>query len=154
MSIKAQFQAQESSQTLRQGLDEFYAINSDKFERPVPDTEWTELLQAHDACHVLFGLNTTLVEEALGDMWTLCGTSMTFKDYAQYTKSDAAKELIKGIGFWNIVTGTLKAIPGAVKVYLLSRKMSKKWEIWKFADRLDEKLVDLRRELNLKILTL
>lgn len=147
-----QFQHQNCPLTLGQGLEEFYAVNAHKFSKPEPDTAWTKLLAAHDACHVLFGVNTTVVEEAYGDMWTLFGTTMTFKEYSEYAKSDAGKALLREIGLKKIIIGSLKALPGCFKIFLKARKMSKKWSLWKFEDRLNDKLIDLRKEFNLEIL--
>lgn len=151
-SKSIQFISPDCTLTLAQGLDEFYAVNAKRFSKPEPNTQWTEMLLAHDACHVFFGLNTSLVEETYADVWTICGTTMTFKDYKDYAKSDAAKELLASIGLKNMIIGVFKAIPGAIRIYLNSRKLAKKWDIWNFENRMDEKLVDLRKEHNVKLL--
>jgi len=150
---KSQFQEQDCELTLGQGLKEFYAVNAHKFSKPVPDTEWGKLMAAHDACHVLFGVNTTHVEEALGDMWTICATTMKFKEFTEYGKNDEAHNLLQEIGLMNLIMGWLKSLPGVFKIFLRSRSMSKKWDIWQFEDRLNDRLVDLRKEHNLKILS-
>ena len=149
---KAQFQYQDCSLTLGQGLDEFYTLNADKFSKPVAAMKWSDLMAAHDACHVLFGVNTSMVEEAHGDVWTLLATTMTFSEYAKFAKSDEARELIQSNGLWNTLIGSIKSVPGALSIVLRARKMSKKWDAWHYRDHLSEKLCDLRQKHNLKIL--
>jgi hypothetical protein len=150
----AQFQDPACDLTLAEGLEEFYAINAEKFSRPTPDLTWFELMAAHDACHVLFGVNTSVVEEAYGDMWTLFATTMEWKEYARFAKSDEAVDIIKTVGLVALIMGTLKSIPGAFKILFRSWKMAKKWDVWAFENRLNEKLVALRKELGVEILTL
>jgi len=149
---ETQFQKQDCELTLGQGLEEFYALNACKFSQPVPDTKWGKLMAAHDACHVLFGVNTTLVEEAYGDMWTMCATTMKFKDFTEFGENDEARDLLQEIGLMNLIMGWLKSLPGIFNIFLRSRKMTKKWAIWQFENRLNDRLVDLRKEHNLKIL--
>lgn len=150
----AQFQDPKCNLTLAQGLGEFYALNAQKFSRPTPDLVWFELMSAHDACHVLFGVNTSVVEEAYGDIWTMSATTMKWREYARFAKSDEAKDIIKTAGVGAVIMGTLKSIPGVFKIFLRSRKMTKKWDVWAFENRLNEKLVDLRKEFGLEILIL
>ena len=90
---KAQFQYQDCSLTLGQGLDEFYSLNADKFSKPVDETKWSALIEPL-MMPVMSCLASTLslVEEAYGDMWTLFATTMTFSEYAKFAKSDEARD--------------------------------------------------------------
>jgi hypothetical protein len=149
---KPKFQQQDCDLTLAEGLEEFYEINRDKFSKAKQDTPWSKTFLAHDACHVLFGVNTTVIEEAYGDMWTLVGTSMKFGDYYEFGKSEEARKILEGIGLSKTIIGSIKALPGIAVIFLRSRKMKKKWDVWNFENRLNENLGQLREELNLKIL--
>ena len=93
----AQFQEQDCPLTLQEALVEFYQINSKLFKPPKPQTEWTELLVHHDVGHVFFGVNTTLLDEAAGDFWTLFATDMTFREYKKYAQTPEGKKLLKDI---------------------------------------------------------
>jgi hypothetical protein len=71
----AQFQEQDCKLTLREAIDEFYEVNSNIFSPPEPETLWTELLVHHDVGYVFFGINTSILDEAAGDYWTMFGSN-------------------------------------------------------------------------------
>lgn len=148
----AEFQNQDCKLTLREALAEFYAVNSRVFSVPKPDTEWTELLVHHDVGHVFFGVNTSILDEAGGDYWTLFGTDLSFNDYLAYAKSPEGKKLINDIGFINIVKCMFFSIPLLYKVYFRTRKMTRKWETRGYHQYMDTPLVEIRKEFNLDIL--
>ena len=93
----AQFQEQNCKLTLKEALAEFYAINSSTFSVPKPETKWTELLVHHDVGHVFFGVNTSILDEAAGDYWTLLGSDLSFKEYLDYAKTPEAKNSWKNM---------------------------------------------------------
>jgi len=146
-----QYQQQDCTLTLTQCLEEFYAGNSEKFKKPQPVDDWTTLLLFHDATHVVFGLDTDIVDEALGDTWTMLGTNLSSKEYLRYLKEDGAKELIREVGWKKMIKGTLSAIPRAFKVFISSRKMNKKWPIHDFQKYLDKPINEIRIEFNMKL---
>jgi len=80
-------------------LAEFYSVNSHKFSIPKPNSKWTELLANHDVVHVFFGVNTSILDEAAGDYWTLFGTDLSFSGYLAYGNIPEGKQLVKDIGF-------------------------------------------------------
>jgi len=145
------YQQQDCTLTLSQCLDEFYAGNGEKFKKPQPVDDWTTLLLFHDATHVVFGLDTDMVDEALGDTWSLLGTNLRMKEYLRYLKEDGAKELIREVGWRKMITGTLRAIPRACKVFISSRKMNKKWPIRDFQKYLDTPINEIRKEFNVTL---
>ena len=148
----ASYQRQNCAMTLREALDEFYSINAHKFGRPEPKTKWTKLLVHHDIGHVIFGVNTTLIDETAGDIWTLLATDMTFNEYRQYLKTPEAKELLKELGVANIIKATLCFVPLASKIYSRSRKMTKEWSFRDYEKYMDMPLGEIRESFNLRIL--
>ncbi|NQY64380.1 MAG: hypothetical protein HRT38_11725 [Alteromonadaceae bacterium] len=148
----AKFQDQHCKLTLREALAEFYSINAHLFSVPEPKTKWTELLVHHDVGHVFFGVNTSILDEAAGDYWTLFGTDMSFKEYLAYTNTPEGKKLIKDIGFINIIKSIFLGLPLLYKIYLRSKKMTHKWEVKGYEKYMDVPLTDVRKIFNLKIL--
>jgi hypothetical protein len=52
--------------------------------------------RSHDIAHVVFGLDTTLNDEALGDAWTLLGTDDGLQRYVSYLRTNPeAQQLMK-----------------------------------------------------------
>jgi len=148
----AQFQDQACELTLKEALAEFYSVNSHIFSTPEADTEWTELLVHHDVSHVFFGVNTSILDEAAGDYWTLFGTNLSFKEYLAYAKSPEGKKLVKDIGFINIVKSLIMGLPLLFKTYSRAKKMTRKWSVRGYHQYMDVPLADIRRQFNLEIL--
>lgn len=91
------YQDQDSTQTLREGLAEYYAANVGIVMRPddLPP-ESVALFRSHDLCHVIFGLDTSLGDETLADTRTLLSCDVGARRYARYLTSDrTAKTLFK-----------------------------------------------------------
>jgi hypothetical protein len=56
--------------------------------------------RSHDIAHVVFGLDTTLADEALADAWTLLGTDVGLRRYVRYLRTNPeAQQLMKQIGW-------------------------------------------------------
>jgi hypothetical protein len=45
--------------------------------------------------HVLFAVNTSILDEAAGDDWTIVGTDLTVKEYLLYAKSPEGKNSLR-----------------------------------------------------------
>ncbi len=150
--IIAKFQEQDCQLTLGEAVEEFYTVNEHKFSKPDPKTTWTELLVHHDVGHVFFGVNTTIMDEAAGDCWTLLGSDMTLKKYGKYANTPEGKKLIKEIGLLLILKSLLYSIPLILKIYMRSSRMNRKWEHKNYQEYMDRPLGELRKSFNLKIL--
>ena len=148
----AAFQEQSCSLTLREALAEFYRINAPIFSKPKPNSRWTELLVHHDVGHVFFGVNTSILDEAAGDYWTLLATDLSAREYLGYVNSPEGKKLLKEIGFINLVKSLVLGLPLLYRVYVQSRKMSRKWRTRDYQQYMDTPLVEVREAFNLEVL--
>ncbi|MCA9842445.1 MAG: hypothetical protein KC475_10015 [Cyanobacteria bacterium HKST-UBA03] len=146
------FQKQDCSQTLGQALETFYAVNADRFSRPTPTDDWTRLLAAHDVCHVLFGVNTSLVDETLGDFWTMLGTDVGIRQYLAYLNNPEAKALLAQAGWRALLQAMWFALPLIWQVWRRSRQMSQPWKLWDYEAHLATPLDELRRDHHLHII--
>ena len=54
------FQKQDSEQTLREGLEEFYSINTQFRNLAEKNNPNAHIFKEHDYTHVLFGLGTSI----------------------------------------------------------------------------------------------
>ena len=139
--------------TLRQGLQEYFAGHSGLLQPGSANIQTARFFRSHDSCHVLFGLDTTLRDEGLADLWTVFGTNIGLRTYAKDLWTDpAARQIVKEIGLFQTVATTLRLPPSFVRVFLRSRRMTKKWP-WGDEERyLDCQLVERRREFNIDVL--
>ena len=134
--------------TLGEGLAEFTASNPGLIPDDAPAIR--ELVRAHDACHVLFGLTTSIEDEALADTWTVFGTSVTLRQYSEYLKHEQFSGLIKEIGWRRMLTGSLRAIPRALRAIRRARKMPEKWPFYDYARFLDTPIAALRQRFGVQ----
>jgi len=108
--------------------------------------------RSHDIAHVVFGLDTTLDDEALADAWTLLGTDVGLWRYLTYLRTNReAQQLMKLIGWTRTAWISLRVLPQIPTVWLHSRKMSRKWP-WEFnEDFMDMSLKEIRRKFNIRL---
>jgi hypothetical protein len=144
------FRAQDCPLTLAEGMAEFAGAQPDLL---APDErELAEFVRAHDACHVLFGLGTALDEEALADTWTLLATDMSARRYAAFLRHKELAALFASVGAWQLVTGTLRALPRLVRVLWRTRRMPARWSFWGYGEHLHTPLAALRERFKIRVL--
>ena len=147
------YQQQDSPQTLADGLEEYYAANIAKVVRPrdLPP-ESVALFRSHDMCHVVFGLNTTLDDEAMADFRTLFSCDVGWRQYGRYMTSDpAAKAIFKELGYLKSVWATIHVIPRICRAAVEAFRMKKRWPWTPPAAFQDRSLADLRQEYGIRL---
>ena len=149
--------------TLKEGIEEYreYLIANDRHvlgENCSEDEKFNIL--CHDATHVIFGLDTSLEEEAMLDCWLFFGG-----DYLKLTKQSLQGSLdleetnkknnvlVKEVGYLKYTYLYLRVMfQKWPKIFFRTRKM-KKWSYFFPADFLEKKISDLRKEFNIEILS-
>ena len=114
----------------------------------------------HDATHVIFGLDTSLEEEAMLDCWIFFGgdyfkvTMEYFKDSLDIKETnEKVFALVKEVGYFRYIYLYLRVIfQKWPKIFSRTRKM-KNWSYFFPLDFLNKKISDLRKEFNIKILS-
>ena len=145
------YQRQDSHQTMREALDEYFADFADRVD---PDTlgENGELIRQHDAAHIVFGTSTSPRDEVLTDTWTLLGTTLSWREGMAYYNEPAIREIVSDLGFWRMLLGTLAAIPRAFRIWWRARRMAQKWRWEAWREHLDRPLADIRAEYGIRVL--
>ncbi|MCX4243894.1 hypothetical protein [Paraliomyxa miuraensis] len=158
-AIRCRYQDAQSTQTLREGLAEYRAANPGLFDPEALEKNESlghlgRFFAAHDACHVLFGLSTSLADETLADTWTYFGTDVRWRELWSYFRSDAQKEFfstfLSEVGYGRMLWSSLGAIPRVVRAIWRSRSMTRKWSLHDWSAHLDVPLVELRREFGIR----
>jgi hypothetical protein len=147
------YQQQDSPQTLADGLEEYYTANAGKVARPgdLP-SESCALFRSHDMCHVAFGLNTTLADEAMADVRTLLSCDVGVRHYATYLATDKqAQALFKELGYLKSAWVTVLATPRICRAAVEACRMKKRWPWTPPNSFLGRSLADLRREFGIRL---
>lgn len=89
MSQKPHYMDKQSTQTLREGLAEYYAFNSHITDPATQPTDFGKILLAHDVGHVIYGCDTGMYDELkiLPLFWWT--SECTFRTYLKMKNSPA-----------------------------------------------------------------
>ena len=154
------FQNQNSTQTLEEGLQEFYSINSN-FRKlsEKKDNPYARVFKEHDYTHVLFGLGTSIEEESLLDSYVIWGTKFNWGLLWGFYRDPEYKvvinEIISKYGGWGSIFKIYASlIPLKFKVFRKCLKMKKRWSYHNISDNdLNKTLKELREEYNIQLLS-
>lgn len=154
------FQNQNSQQTLKEALEEFYSINVQFKNLVEKNSPNAKVFKEHDYTHVLFGLGTSIEEESLLDTYVIWGMKFNWGVIFDFYKDPEYKEVIGDIvnkygGYWGIFKIYLSLMPLKFRVFLRCMKMKKKWHYHDISERLlNRTLQDIRQEYNIVLLPL
>lgn len=155
-----EFQKQNSAQTLKEGLEEFYSINPAFKEILNIDSPNTRIFKEHDYTHVLFGLGTSIEEESLLDTYVIWGMKFNWCSIIDFYRDPDYSEFIKTIttkhgGYWGIFKIYMSLMPLKFKIFKLCMKMNKRWNYHHISDEyLNKSLKEIREEYNIELLPL
>jgi hypothetical protein len=145
------YQEQDCALTLSEGLEEYYAANAGRVVRPrdLPAESFV-LFRNHDMCHVIFGLDTTLADEALADTRTLFSCDVGIRRYLAYLAQDKqAKALFKEFGYLRSAWAMVLALPRIWRAAGDAWRMKKRWP-WVPPESFQSRtLADLRSEFGI-----
>ena len=154
------FQNQNSQQTLKEALEEFYSINVQFKNLVEKNSPNAKVFREHDYTHVLFGLGTSIEEESLLDTYVIWGMKFNWSVIIDFYKDPEYKEVIGDIvskygGYWGIFKIYLSLLPLKFRVFLRCMKMKKKWNYHDISERLlSRTLQDIRQEYNIVLMPL
>ena len=157
------YQEESCELTLKEGIEEYRkylrANNRHVLGENCSEDEKLTIL-GHDATHVIFGLDTSLEEEAMLDCWVIFGGDV-FKIIKEYFKgsldlketNEKVFDLVKEVGYLKYTYLYLRVIfQKWPKIFFRTRKM-KKWDYFFSPNLLDSKISKIRKEYNINILS-
>ena len=124
------FESPASTQTLADGLTEYFATNPGLKRGEVLSPEAREFFRAHDAVHVVYGCGTSMSDEAVVKLASLFGTTgglSVLRGYRLHDSIDIYRRLPLG--------GTLAALLSAP--YLITRtwwRCRRQRQLWPWSD--------------------
>ena len=143
------YQAQDSQQTLREALEEYRRVNAAVLDEP--GEEAAAFFQSHDVCHVIFGCDTSIGQEAAVDTWSMMGTDVPLREYLSYLARPEAVDILRRAGYGRVARESLAALPHIARVMRNARRMHKKWPWTGHEAYLDRTLASLRAEFGIRL---
>jgi hypothetical protein len=157
LSPKPLYLDKHSTQTLREGLGEYYSLNPHVTDPTTQPSDFGDILRAHDVGHVIYGCDTSLFDEIklLPLFWWT--SECTFQTYLRMKNSPAVDvmydDLIRDKGSLWLYGNILKVLPGVVltliPIWFQTRKRQKLLPFLGFEPLLDRSLLDIRQEFDL-----
>ena len=149
-------QQQDCDLTLAEGLEVYYQSFPGS-RSPLKDNASSgNLLRNHDCTHVIFGLDTSIDQEALLDIWVLFGCHFHLSNLIAYAKLPQLKglyrEFFDDYGIRGILKIYRKNFDNTRAVFKKTRKMKKKWALECPEHYLNRSIQDLRQEYGINIL--
>ncbi len=146
-----------STQTLREGLAEYYDLNPNVTQPETQPAEFSKILLAHDVLHVIYGLDTGMYDELKLlpiSWWT---SECTFKAYLKMKDSPAVDvmydDMIREKGVLWLYGSVLRVLPALfpalIPIWFKTRKRQKLIPFLGFEPLLDRSLLDIRQEFDL-----
>jgi hypothetical protein len=143
---------QHSTQTLRDGIAEYYACNPGLLDPEGMPERVRQLFRQHDAGHVVFGCDTSLRGEALIDSWTIFATTVGFSGYLEYLRYPQVNQIFRETGYLRIAVESIRCLPDIGRALWRSRKMKTKWPWAEYECYLDRPLREIRDEFDIRLL--
>lgn len=159
MIQKPRYMDNHSTQTLREGLAEYYALNPHVTDPTTQPSDFAQILRAHDVAHVIYGCDTEMYDELKIlplSWWT---SECTFQMYLQMRKRNSPaidvmyEDIIKEKGSLWLYGAILRVLPWVIieliPIWFKTRSRQKLLPFLEFEPLLDRSLLDIRQEFNL-----
>ncbi|WP_212666734.1 hypothetical protein [Acaryochloris marina] len=115
--------------TLREGIQELR--KSEGLENVTPDL--VDILDVHDAIHVLFACPTNLTGEISAHIWKIFGTTMKMADMHRVNRHEDHRQVLAKIGHSKLIRTWFKSIPYIVATLFRSFRMKRRWPAGDYA---------------------
>ena len=157
------YQEESCELSLKEGIEEYrkYLKTNNRHVLGENCSENEKLtILGHDATHVIFGLDTSLEEEAMLDCWVIFGGDV-FKIIKEFYKgsldlketNEKVFDLANEVGYLKFTYLYLRVIfQKWPKIFFRTRKM-KKWDYFFSLNLLNSKISKIREDYNINILS-
>ena len=155
------YTSKHSTQTLEQGLEEYYETNpgiTDPRELP---PEFAQILLAHDISHVILGCDTDMYDELKLLPLSFWTSDFKFSDYIRTRKNPEIKpaidimydDLIEQHGVLWLYSSILlvlpRLLPEVINIWFKTRAARKYYPFLNYESLLNRSLLKIRQDFNL-----
>ncbi len=157
MKKKPSYMEKNSTQTLQEGLDEYYQFNPHVTDPATQPSDFGRILRAHDVGHVIYSCDTGMHDELkiLPLFWWT--SECTFQTYLKMKNSPAVdvmyEDMIQEKGSLWLYGTILKVLPGVlvelIPIWFKTRNRRKLLPFLEFEPLLHRSLLDIREEFEL-----
>lgn len=157
MNQRPRYTRKDSTQTLREGLAEYYALNPHITLPETQPPEFAKILEAHDVGHVIYGCDTGMYDELkiLPLFWWT--SECTFQRFREMRNTPAVDvmydDMIREKGVLWLYGSILKVLPPLLPVLIAlwfkTRDRNQRLPFLNFHPLLERSLLEIRQEFDL-----
>jgi hypothetical protein len=151
VKARHRFESQGSSQTLAEGLVEYFAANPLlKRDDDLLSPEAKQFFRSHDVVHVLYGCGTTMPDEAIVKLSSLMGTTGGLSVLRGYTHHETL-DIYTKLPLGSTVLALLSAPYLIVRTLWRCSRQKERWPWVEHQQFLDMPLIELRAKFGIKV---
>ena len=148
-----EYQHQDSALSLAAGLDEYYRGHPGLIRPDTIAPESAALFRPHDICHVIFGLDTTMVDEAMADLRTVLSTDVGVRRYLRYLRTNKeAQQIFREVGYLRALVATVHALARFLRALAQALRSRRRWPWNPPEEHLSKPLGTLRAAYGIRVL--
>jgi len=144
------YQTKDTSQTLAEGLAEYYANYPELKRGEGLSPEAREFFHRHDVIHVLYGCGVTLTEEAVVKLASIFGTTEGLRVLRGYQLQEA-QDIYSGLTLPEVVGAMARSFVVAPTTIWRSWRQKKRWPWEADAQYMRRPLAELRQEFGIDV---
>ncbi|MFN6559616.1 MAG: hypothetical protein RMY28_007385 [Nostoc sp. ChiSLP01] len=157
LQTRPKYTNKNSSQTLRQGLEEYYVVNLHITDPSTQPEDFAKILLAHDASHVIYGCDTNMYDELKLLPLTFWTSDFKFRDWLRERQNPSVnvmyEDMIERDGvirlYSSIFFELVRLVPELISMWLKTRNHKTFLPFLNFEPMLDRSLLDIRQEFGL-----
>ncbi|MGQ0546452.1 MAG: Coq4 family protein [Betaproteobacteria bacterium] len=146
----AVYERQDTRQTLRESIAEYFAANPDLKRGEDLPAAAREFFRCHDAAHVVFGCGRTLDDEAIVKLASIFGTTAGFGVLRGY-RLHGVREVYRDLGAGEVVVTALKSVVLVPRTVLRCLRQRRRWPWDAFDEHLATPLCELREAFGIRV---
>lgn len=144
------YEIQESSQTLAEGIAEYYAANPGLADARSMTPEARSFFRSHDVAHVVFGCNTDLDDEAVVKLSSIFGTSAGIGVLNGYRLHESV-EIYKRLPPGAVLKSIARSIVIVPRTILRCLRQRSRWPWTGFERHLETPLCEIRKQFGIRV---
>lgn len=144
------FEQQQSTQTLAEGIREYFAANPDLAKGRSLSKEAAEFFRCHDAAHVVFGCGNTLDDEAVVKLSSIFGTTAGFQVLKGYRLHESI-QIYKSLQVMEVLSSIARSVFLIPRTIFRCKRQRHRWPWRDFDDHLNTPLHQIRSEFGIAV---
>ncbi len=151
VKARHRFESQNSTQTLVEGLAEYFAANPFlKRDDGLISPEAKQFFRSHDIVHVLYGCGTTMLDEAVVKLSSLMGTTAGLSVLRGYTHHETL-DIYTKLPLGSTLLALLSAPYLIIRTLWRCSRQTQRWPWVEHQQFLDMPLNEVREKFGIKV---